>query len=341
MTVISVKVEDAIGKVLGHDLTKIVPGEYKGPAFRKGHIIRAEDISFLKEIGKEHIYLIELTEGQIHENDAIRRMAVAVAGANVTLTEPSEGRITIKAGIDGLLKIAEPAVHAINMVEHAVLSTRHGNVIVKQGDILAGVKVVPLVVSDEMVTTVEAIAAQYSSIISVKPLRHLNIGAVITGNEVFYGRISDRFASVFAEKARQYNSTLLGTVYCPDDSDTIREAILAFKQQGADVVIASGGMSVDPDDVTSDAIVASGAEVITYGTPVLPGAMFMLAYLDDTVVLGLPACGMFSKITIFDLVFARILGGERLSRPDITNMGYGGLCLSCEICTFPACSFGK
>ena len=341
MSVISVKVEEAIGKVLGHDLTKIVPNEYKGPAFRKGHIIRAEDIPFLKNIGKEHIYLLDLAEGQLHENDAIRRMADAVAGSNVVLTEPSEGRINVKAGIDGLLKIVEPAVHAINLVEHAVLSTRHGNVIVRQGDLLAGVKVVPLVVSEETVLAIETIAAQYPSIISVKPLRHLKIGAVITGNEVYYGRITDRFAPVIQEKVRQYNSTLLGTVYCPDDSDTIRDAILAFKQQGADVVIASGGMSVDPDDVTSDAIAASGALVITYGSPVLPGAMFMLAYLEDTAVLGLPACGMFAKITIFDLVFARILGGERLTRSDITNLGYGGLCLSCGTCTFPACSFGK
>jgi hypothetical protein len=341
MAVVSVKIEDAIGKVLGHDLTKIVPGEYKGPAFRKGHIIRSEDIPFLKNIGKEHIYLIDLTDGQLHENDAIRRMADAVAGNHVILSDPAEGRINIRSAIDGLLKIEEQAIHAINLIEHAVLSTRHGNVLVKQGDLLAGVKVVPLVVEEQMVATIEAIAAQYPPIISVKPLRRLKIGSVITGNEVYYGRIKDRFAPVFTEKARIYNSTLLGTVYCPDDRDQIRDAILSFKQQGADVIIASGGMSVDPDDVTSDAIVASGAEIVTYGTPVLPGAMFMLAYLEDTAVLGMPACGMFAKITVFDLVFPRILAGERLTRPDITNMGYGGLCLSCETCTFPNCSFGK
>jgi molybdopterin biosynthesis enzyme len=341
MAVISVRVDDAIGKVLGHDLTKIVPGEYKGPVFRKGHIIQPEDIPYLKNIGKEHIYLIDLAAGQLHENDAISRMANTVAGKHVVLSDPAEGKITIRAGIDGLLKIEEQAVHAINLVEYAVLSTRHGNVLVKQGDLLAAVKVVPLVVEEQMIATIEAIAAQYPPIISVQPLRRLKIGSVITGNEVYFGRIKDRFASVFTEKARLYNSILLGTVHCPDDRDRIRDAILTLKQQGADVIIASGGMSVDPDDVTSDAIAASGATVITYGTPVLPGAMFMVAYLGDTAVLGMPACGMFAKITVLDLILPRILAGERLTRPDITAMGYGGLCLSCEACTFPNCCFGK
>lgn len=341
MSVVSVKVEDAVGKVLGHDLTKVVPGEYKGPAFRKGHIIRQEDIPFLKNIGKEHIYLIELTEGQLHENDAISRIAAAVAGENVVLTEPMEGRINLLAAADGLLKIEEDAVHAVNLVENAVLSTRHGNVIVQQGDLLAGVKVVPLVVEETMVASIEAIARRSPAVIQVKPLRQVKIAAVITGNEVFFGRIKDRFAPVIAEKAALYHAEVIGTVYCPDDRDTIRDAIAGFKEQGADVIIASGGMSVDPDDVTPDAIAASGAQVVTYGSPVLPGAMFMLAYLGDTAVIGLPACGMFSKITVFDLIFPRLLANERLSRSDISRLGYGGLCLSCKTCTFPACSFGK
>ena len=340
MAVISIKIEDAVGQIIGHDLTKIVPG-YKGPAFRKGHIIQPEDIPFLKDIGKEHIYLIELTERQVHENDAIARIANSVAGDNVIQTAPSEGKINIKAAADGLLKIKEDAVHAINAVEHAVLSTRHENILVKRGELLASVKVVPLVVEDQLIRQIETIAAKYQPIISVKPLRQMKLASVITGNEVYYGRITDRFAPVFADKAKQVGATLLGAVYCPDDRNQICDAILNFKRQGADVIIASGGMSVDPDDVTSDAIRASGAEVVTYGTPVLPGAMFMLAYLGDTVVIGMPACGMFAKITVLDLVLPRILAGERLVRSDITRLGYGGLCLSCTTCTFPICSFGK
>ncbi|MCX7781520.1 MAG: molybdopterin-binding protein [Negativicutes bacterium] len=341
MAIVKVRVEDAVGKVLGHDLTKIVPGEYKGPAFKKGHIIRNEDIEHLKMIGKDHIFLIELGQGQLHENDAITRIAAAVAGENIIQTEPNEGRINLIAKVDGLLKVNRDAVIAVNEVEHAVLSTRHSNYLVKAGDMVAGIKVVPLVVSDQMVETVERIASQYDRIISVKPVKQLSVGVIITGNEVYYGRIQDKFAPVFAAKIEQYGAVAAGTVYRPDDREQITEAILEYKRRGVDVVIATGGMSVDPDDVTPEAIRATGAEVVSYGTPVLPGAMFMLAYLGKTAVMGMPACGMYSKTTVFDLVFPRVLAGERLTKTDIAAMGYGGLCVSCKVCSFPHCPFGK
>jgi molybdenum cofactor synthesis domain-containing protein len=342
MAIKKVRVEDAVGMVLGHDMTKIVPGEYKGPAFKKGHVVRTEDIPHLKSIGKDHIYLIELTAGQVHENEAVTRIAKAVAGPGVVLAEPSEGKVNIRAASDGLAKIDRATVTAINGVENAVLSTIHSNRPVKSGDLLAAVKVVPLVVDAAMVEAVESIAAAAGGVVAVKPMRNLKIAAIITGNEVFHGRIEDRFAPVFAAKAAQYEATLLGVTYKPDDADEIKAAIIAAKDQGADVVIASGGMSVDPDDVTPDAIRATGAEVVSYGSPVLPGAMFMLAYLGDTAVIGMPACGMFSKTTVFDLVLPRVLAGERLSRADIAAHGYGGLCLSCKGgCVYPQCPFGK
>ena len=277
MAIKKVKIEDAVGMVLGHDFTKIIPGEYKGPAFKKGHIIQPEDLPHLRAIGKEHIYLIDLAPGQLHENEAIVKIAKAVSGENVYLTEPSEGRINIKSLCNGLLKIDKQAVTAINMVENAVLSTRHSNQLIKKDEILAGVKVVPLVVDEEMVDSVSKIALQYRPVISVKPLSKLKAGLVITGNEVFYGRIKDGFAPVLTEKIADYGAELLGITYKPDERSQITEAILAYKRQGADIVIASGGMSVDPDDVTPEAIRATGANVITYGSPVLPGAMFMLA----------------------------------------------------------------
>lgn len=341
MAIIKVKTEDAVGKVLGHDITKIVPGEYKGPAFKKGHVIQPEDIYHLKQIGKDHIFLIDLGEGQVHENDAISRIASAVAGNNIQQTEPREGRINLIAGIDGLLKVNREAVTAINEIEHAVFSTRHDNVMVKAGDIIAGVKVVPLVVNEQMVQAAENAAAKFASVISVKPLKQLTVGVVVTGNEVYYGRITDKFSPVFAAKIAQYGALPAGIVYRPDDREQITEAIMNYKNNGVDVIIATGGMSVDPDDVTPDAIRATGARVVSYGTPVLPGAMFMLAYLGDTAVMGMPACGMYSKTTVFDLVFPRILAGERLVKGDIAAMGYGGLCVSCPACSFPHCPFGK
>ncbi len=336
-----VRVEDAVGMVLGHDMSKIVPGEYRGPAFKKGHVIRQEDICHLKDIGKEHIFLIELTEGQVHENDAISRMARGIAGEGVYCTEPAEGKINVKASRAGLLKVNREAAFAINMVEHAVLSTLHGNQIVDADTPVAGIKVVPLVVDESMVAEVEQICNRFGPILSVKPLLKLKIGVIITGNEVYYGRIQDKFAPVFQKKAADFGGELIGTTYLPDDKEKITAAILHYKELGADIIIASGGMSVDPDDVTPDAIRATGAQVISYGTPVLPGAMFMLAYLDEVTVMGMPACGMYAKTTVLDLIFPRVLAGERITKADIASLGYGGLCKVCTSCTFPHCPFGK
>lgn len=341
MTIRKVRVEDAVGMVLGHDITKIVPGVYKGPAFKKGHIIQEEDIPHLKDIGKDHIFLIELAPGQVHENEAVTRIARAVAGPGVVLTDPAEGRVNLKASAAGLLKVDRAAVTAVNGIEHAVLSTLHSDRVVQAGELLAGVKVVPLVVEAATVENVESIAVANPGMISVLPMRNLKLAAVITGNEVFHGRIADRFAPVFTDKTARYGATLLGVTYRPDDRDLIAGSILDFKRQGADVIVASGGMSVDPDDVTPDAIRATGAEIVSYGTPVLPGAMFMLAYLGDTAVMGMPACGMYAKTTVFDLLLPRVLAGERLTKADIAALGYGGLCLSCQECSHPHCPFGK
>jgi len=336
-----VQIKDAVGMVLGHDMTKIVPGEYKGPAFKKGHIIREEDIPHLLTIGKEHIFLMELSDDQVHENAAAERLAALVGGADTCLRGPSEGKVTIIARQDGLLKVNRAAVTAINSVDYIVLSTLHGNRLVKAGETLAGVKVVPLIVNVETMNTVEAVATQYQDIISVKKLRPLKTAVITTGNEVFYERIQDRFGPVLAEKIKTYQAIAHGMSILPDDKVQITQAILDCARTGAEVIIVTGGMSVDPDDVTPDAIRATGAEVITYGTPVLPGAMFMLAYLGDIAILGLPACGMFAKITVFDLIFPRILAGERLSKQDFAEMGYGGQCIGCEQCHYPNCSFGK
>ncbi|MBP2637144.1 MAG: molybdenum cofactor synthesis domain protein [Firmicutes bacterium] len=336
-----VRIKDAVGMVLGHDMTKIIPGEYKGPAFTKGHIIQEEDIPHLLNIGKEHIYLLELSDDQLHENEAAQRLAQAVSGENTCFAPPSEGKIHIIAKQPGLLKINREAIIKINSVDYAVVSTLHGNKTVKAGETLAGVKVVPLVVNVGTIETVEKIAGQYREIIAVKPLQSLKTGIITTGNEVFYGRIQDRFGPVLKEKIETYQASFVGITYQPDDTAAITQAILEQIKVGAQVIVVTGGMSVDPDDVTPDAIRATGAEVITYGTPVLPGAMFMLAYLDGVAILGLPACGMFSKITVFDLVFPRILAGERLSKQDFAEMGYGGLCLGCKECSYPCCPFGK
>lgn len=341
MVMRKVRVEDAVGMVLGHELTKIIPGEYKGPAFRKGHIIQPEDIVHLKNIGKNHIFLFELGSDDLHENQAASRLAQAAAGPGIELDTPGEGRVNLKASVNGILEINREAVTAINMTDYVALATFHGGTVVKAGTTVAGAKIIPLVIAEECIRKVEAAAGEYKPVISVKPLKKKKVAIIVTGSEVFYGRITDKYAPVFIDKIDKYGATHLGTVYQPDDRDKITASILEFKQQGADIVIATGGMSVDPDDVTPDAIRATGAHVVTYGTPVLPGAMFMLAELDGMTIMGMPACGMFSKTTVFELVFPRVLADIPVTKKDFAAMGYGGLCMSCKECVYPHCPFGK
>lgn len=341
MAMRQVRVEDAVGMVLGHELTKIVPGEYKGPAFRKGHIIQPEDIVHLKSIGKDHIYLFELGPDEVHENEAALRLAKAVAGEGITLDAPGEGRVNLRAAVSGMLTVNLEALTAVNMTDHLALATLHSGTVVEAGALVAGAKIIPLLIAEELLKQVEASAGKYQPVITVKAMRNKKVGIIITGNEVFYGRITDKYAPVFAKKAAQYGATILGTVYQPDDSAGITASILDFKKQGADIVIASGGMSVDPDDVTPDAIRATGAKVTTYGTPVLPGAMFMLAELEGTIIMGMPACGMYSRTTVLDLVLPRVLADIPVTKADLAAMGHGGLCLSCQECVYPHCPFGK
>ncbi|HML33064.1 molybdopterin-binding protein [Sporomusa sphaeroides] len=341
MAMRKVRVEEAVGMVLGHELTKIVPGEYKGPAFRKGHIIQPEDIVHLKNIGKDHIFLFELGPEELHENQAALRLAQAAAGPGVVLDTPGEGRVNLKAAVNGILEVNSAAVTAINMTDNVALATLHGGTVVEAGTTVAGAKIIPLVIDEELIRQVEAEAREYRPVVAVKPMKNKKVGIIVTGNEVFYGRITDKYAAVFAGKADTYGATLVGTVYQPGDSDRITASILDFKQQGTDIVIASGGMSVDPDDVTPDAIRATGAKVVTYGTPVLPGAMFMLAELDGMTIMGMPACGMYARTTVFDLVFPRLLADIPVTKADFAALGHGGLCKACKECVYPHCPFGK
>ena len=341
MAMRKVRVEQAVGMVLGHELTKIVPGEYKGPAFRKGHIIQPEDIEHLKNIGKEHIYLFELGPDELHENQAAQRLAAAVAGPGLILDPPGEGRVNLKAAVDGVLEVNTAALTAINMTEHVALATLHSGTVVKAGTTVAGAKIIPLVINRQSIEQLEAESRQYRSIIAVKAVKNKKIGIIITGNEVFYGRITDKYAPVFAGKANTYGASLLATVYQPDDSARIAASILDFKAQGADIVIAAGGMSVDPDDVTPDAIRSTGAKVVTYGAPVLPGAMFMLAELAGMTIMGMPACGMYSRTTVLDLLLPRIMADVSVTKADLAALGHGGLCLACNECVYPHCPFGK
>ncbi|KLU58969.1 molybdopterin molybdenumtransferase [Peptococcaceae bacterium CEB3] len=337
-----IRVQDAVGSVLIHDLTQILPGESKGPRFKKGHIVREEDIPVLLSMGKENLYVWDRTEGLVHENEAAERLARAVAGPGLHLSEPSEGKITLTAEYAGLLNVAEETVDDLNSMEYIVLATLHSHRPVEKGAKVAGTRVVPLMIEESILAEAERVAQAHSGpVLEVKPLRSWKVGVVTTGSEVYHGRIKDKFGPVVRAKIESWGSTVIGQSFADDDIPMIQERIREHLDNGAEMVLVTGGMSVDPDDVTPTAIRELGGELVTYGSPVLPGAMFLLAYLGDIPVMGLPGCVMYSKTTVFDLVAPRVLVGEHLTKRDIAKLGHGGLCLECKVCTYPHCPFGK
>jgi molybdenum cofactor synthesis domain-containing protein len=338
----TVRVEEAIGMVLAHDLTKIVPGEFKGAAYKKGHVIKLEDIENLKSMGKNHINILELKDGMIHENEAAMRIAKAIAGSDLVLKGPSEGKVELKAKYRGIVKINVEALNHINEIEELVVATIHTNTLVEEGQSLAATRIIPLAINEGKIQQVEEVGeACQNNVITVLELISMEIGLIITGTEVYEGRIKDGFAPVMKEKIRHYGCSLLEVQYCPDDKQVIEKCINKMIEKGAKVVLVCGGMSVDADDLTPQAIRNAAEYVVSYGVPLLPGNMLMLAYKDNTAILGIPGAAIFLKNTSLDIILPRILSGERLTRKDITAYCHGGLCWGCKTCTYPMCPYGK
>ena len=337
-----VKIEEAVGMVLAHDITEIRRGEFKGAAFKKGHKILEADICHLQRLGKNHLYVLKIEEGYLHENDAAIALADALCGEGVTWKEePREGKIALRAGRDGLFKVNVQALTGINMFGEVMCATRHTNFQIKKGDTVAAVRAIPLVIKSEIIDEAVRISQISGGILSVKPIREALAGILITGNEVYSRLIEDQFEPILRRKMAQIGSQVLDVVFAPDDVGHIEREIRGLLSRGANLLLATGGMSVDPDDVTRQAIAKAGAKEFLYGSPVLPGAMFMSAFIDDVPVLGIPACGLYHEATIFDLVLPRVLAGEILTRRDIAELGHGGLCIHCKECRFPVCPFGK
>lgn len=340
-TMKKVPIEQAVGLILAHDMTKIIPNEFKGVAYKKGHIIRDEDIEPLRNMGKNHIYIFEKNHGDYHENEGALKVAQYVAGENIDLTKPKEGKVNLLANKTGLLKIDLSGLEEINEVEGIILATKYQGAVVKQGEMIAGGKVIPLVIKGKIIEQVENITEKYGKIIQVLPFVPLRVGILVTGSEVYYGRIKDAFAPVLQRKIEDFGGTVIKVSFVPDDLDRIKNAIQRLIDIGSDVIMVTGGMSVDPDDLTPTALSSMATEVITYGSPVLPGAMFMMAYHNKIPLIGIPACGMFSKITVLDLVMPYIFSEEKVTKRMINRKAHGGLCSQCEVCQYPHCEFGK
>jgi len=395
----TIPITEAVGLVLAHDITEIRPGQFKGRAFKKGHRIRPEDICHLQRLGKERLFVLEIAGDELHEDDAAWLIAKSLMGEGVAIRgEPKEGKIEILADRDGLLKIHREALLKFNLLGDVMCATLHDNTLVKKGQTVAGTRAIPLVVKKKIVEEAvriaqgarqksdasetgqeqraaeDAEALPRTGVIEVRQVRSPRAGIVITGNEIYHGRIQDAFAPILVKKMEQYGGEIVGIQYAPDDVSCIEERLRDLLTAGADLLLATGGMSVDPDDVTRLAIRRLGATGITYGSAVLPGAMVLVGTVPTlpsetearrpgseeggnsgntervqplsrvrsaVPILGIPACGLYHEITVVDLILPRILAGERIGRRELAELGHGGLCLQCRPCRYPVCPFGK
>ncbi len=336
-----IKVENAVGTVLAHDVTRIVPGQFKGVGFKKGHVIQEKDIAELKNIGKNHLYILELSSDMIHENDAALMICAAICGGLVEWTDPVEGKSNMVCQADGLLKIDAAALMRINSLGDIIVSTLKSNTPCKKGQIVAATRIIPLTTRLEKIEQLQAMTGKAQPVVKVLPFRQMKVGAVVTGTEVYKGIIHDAFDEFVKPIIVSCGCEIVSKIIVPDDTHAVADAITQLVTSGCDLVVTTGGLSVDPDDVTKEGVLQTGAELVAYGAPILPGAMFLYALLDNIPIIGLPACVYYHRATVFNLLFPRILAGEAITRADIAAMGHGGLCLNCEECRFPVCPFGK
>ncbi|MCX7857975.1 MAG: molybdopterin-binding protein [Deltaproteobacteria bacterium] len=336
-----VRVEEAIGMILAHDITEIIPGKKKEVAFPRGKRIEREDVSKLLDLGKANVYVMDNKNEGVHEDEATVRIAKALMDENMEYLPPREGRVQILSKVDGIFCVDKKGLLKVNMVENVLFSSLPDKYPVRKGDLVAACRIVPLYIKEKSLKKIENLGRK--KIIRVFPYRKAKVGLVVTGSEIYNGRIED--GSVIIEnKIREMGSEIVGKKLATDDVIMIRDFILELFDQGADIVVTTGGLSVDPDDVTKEGIEATGARVLFYGAPIFPGAMFLLAVYDEKYILGAPACVYYNKYTIFDIIFGRILSGEdmrNIGKKEVASFSYGGLCLSCKVCHYPVCFFGK
>ncbi len=336
-----IKTQEAVGHVICHDIVEIVRGEKKEVAFSKGHVVKPEDIPVLLRLGKDHLYIWEQDESTYHENEGAAILFNICRGDHMSPSPVKEGKIDIFADCDGYFTVDLERLNRLNGLGEMMIATRKSDSPVKKGDQLAGTRVIPLVIAKKKMQEAVQLSGE-KPLLQLVPYRPRNAAVIVTGNEVFYGRIQDQFSPVLEEKLKAYGGTVVNKIYCPDDPDTITRAIRKVLEEGAELVLCTGGMSVDPDDRTPLAIKNAEVEMVSYGAPVLPGAMFLMAYTAKGIpVMGLPGCVMYNGRTIFDLVLPKIFTDQKVTGAWLASLGNGGLCLKCPVCIYPACGFGR
>lgn len=334
-----VKVQDAIGMTLCHDITAMVDG-FKGAAFKRGHVITQEDIPKLLDIGKQHVFIWEENAGEIHEEDAARRLSQMTTVNGAHYGSISEGKVQLLADQDGMFRVDKALLAAVNRIGDITITTLPDHYPVKAGDRLASMRIVPLVTEERQIAEAEALCAD-KQLYDLRPFKPLKVGIIITGSEIYHGRIKDKFERVARAKLAHYPAEILGVHVCDDELDMIVGAGRTLLAEGAELLIFSGGMSVDPDDLTPSAIREMGAEIVSYGVPSQPGNMTLVAYLDQAALLGVPGAAISRPTTMFDVLLPQIFCGDPLTKDDLIRLGEGGLCQMCDNCHFPNCTFGR
>ena len=334
-----IRVEEAVGMELCHDITEMNDG-FKGVAFKRGHIIRESDIGHMLRIGKQHIFVWEEHAGEIHEDDCARRMAAMAPVEGAHYTEPAEGKVLLFADRRGMFRVNRKLLKKIDSIGDITICTLPDHYPVEAGARLASMRIVPLVTKEEQILEAERLCA-LEKLLDLRPYRHKKIGVVITGSEIYHGRIKDKFEPVIRAKMKQYPSEIVGITVCDDDLDMIVNAAKAHLENGADFLIFTGGMSVDPDDLTPTAIRQLGADIITHGVPSQPGNMTLVAYLGDVPILGVPGAAIKLPTTIFDVLLPQVFAGDRLTKEELTGLADSGLCQMCKACHWPNCTFGR
>lgn len=337
-----IRTEDAVGLTLCHDITEVRDG-FKGRAFQRGHIVTREDISHLLDLGKKHLYIWEENAGEIHEEDAALRLAALAPMENAEYTGPVEGKMTLTAKADGLFLVNRPLLDEINAIGEITITTLPDHYPVKKGMKLAGARIIPLVCQEREIEQAEALVRRGSRpLMELVPYRQgLPVGIIVTGSEVYSGRIQDKFEPVVREKTAPFGANVLGCIFCDDYLDMLQSAIEKWRARGAKLIIMTGGMSVDPDDLTVTAMRQSGAEIVSQGVPAQPGNMFTVAYLDDITFLGVPGAAIHAKTTMLDVILPQAFTGIPFTRRELRSLGAGGLCQGCGDCRWPNCTFGR
>lgn len=334
-----VKVEDAIGLPLCHDITAMYDG-FKGAIFKRGHIIEEKDIKKLLDAGKQHIFIWEENAGYIHEEDAAVRLSKMTYVENASYSDVSEGKILLFADTEGMFVVNEDLLDKVNMIGDITIATIPNHYHVHKGDRLASMRIVPLVTKEEQIIEAENLC-KGEKLYDLIPFTKKKIGVVITGGEVYNNRIKDKFEPVCRDKLSKYPCEILSVVKCDDDTDMIKNSILKFLDDGADFIILTGGMSVDPDDVTPLAVRNIGAEIISHGVPAQPGNMALVAYKNDIPIIGVPGAAVSLPTTIFDVLLPQIFSDVKFTKNDLVKLGSSGLCQMCKVCHYPNCTFGK